>query len=415
MPLLYRLLLGLFLFVGVRAVATADCGDDCVPVNEWRFNLALGIGLRENPLVGGEHTPLIVMPEVSWYGERFFINNLELGATLFENRRHQLNAIVTPGYQQMHFNRWDPFNFFDRSSGLAGTPLSVSQYSAQTYNVSITYSDAFTDRGISGGAPMSGSAAGDSAVNGYPRYEVSGVSAVTLNGESIDLSARPASRTGASDNTIDLTLANGRLVISGLSPQDQVQLASDRSPEALPDDRAGTASDFENITLVPAAGPAPGDSAAPVSSQHVRHRRMAGLFGVEYLWSLPRLQLHAQVLGDFTGVHDGHELRLAAILPWHVNDNRFALTLGTNYQSRRVLDYYYGVRADDNVSIEQQFTAASAGFSRMMRLDWQKPITPRWSLRGLVKYTTLAPEIRPSPLVDKNYSGAIFIGGVYHF
>ena len=303
-----------------------------------------------------------------------------------------------------------------QGSGSAATPLSVTQFSAQTYSVSITYSDTFTNRDTLGGAPLSGGAAGESAGGGVSRYEVSGISAVTLNGESIGLSARPASRTGASNNTIDLTLVNGRLEISGLGPQDQVQLASElHSPEALTDDRAGIASDVNNITLVPAAEAAPDDSAALVSSQHVRHRRMAGLAGVEYLYSLPRLQLHAQVLGDFTGVHDGHEVRLAAILPWHVNESRFALTLGTNYQSRRVLDYYYGVRADDNVPIGQQFTAETAGFSHMMRLDWQKPVTPRWSLRGLIKYTTLAPEIRSSPLVDKNYSGAIFIGGVYHF
>src|SRR5690606_4778268 len=124
-------------------------------------------------------------------------------------------------------------------------------------------------------------------------------------------------------------------------------------------------SDFGNISVVTPTETEPTADAVvlPVSSQQVRHRRMAGLIGVEYLYSLRRLQLHAQALSDFTGVHDGYELRLAAIFPWQIRENRYAFTVGTNYQSRQVLDYYYGVRPDDNVSDSQLFATDSAGFS----------------------------------------------------
>lgn len=413
MPLLYWLLFGLFSITSVHVMATETCGEDCVPVNEWQVNLALGLGARENPLVDGKHTPLILMPEVTWYGKRFFINNLELGATLYENKRHQLNAIVTPGYQQMHFNRWDPFNFFDSSSGGGnmGAPLNMPAI-AQTYNVSITYTD--TKEGL----PPSTGVAADSANGSYTQYEASGVSAVMINGELIDLTTPASARPGASSNTVELALQNGNLQISGLSSQDRVELIGDaQAPEASSGGSAGRATDFSNITYVPQSesASASGSTVMPVSSRQVRQRRMAGLTGIEYLYSMRRLQLHAQLLADFTGVHDGYEVRLATIFPWQLGDNRYALTLGTNYQSRRVLDYYYGVRPDDNVSAGQLFAADAAGSSHMLRLDWQKPISPRWSLRGLIKYSTLAPEIRSSPLVDKNYSGAIFIGGVYHF
>src|SRR5690606_38310305 len=138
---------------------------------------------------------------------------------------------------------------------------------------------------------------------------------------------QPSARIGASNNTVELTLKNGQLEISNLSPQDRVQLIGDQQiSETLTDDRAGATSDFGNISVVTPTETEPTADAVvlPVSSQQVRHRRMAGLIGVEYLYSLRRLQLHAQALSDFTGVHDGYELRLAAIFPWQIRENRYA-------------------------------------------------------------------------------------------
>lgn len=280
----------LLLIVSFPAVGNVDCTDDCVPVGQWQVNLAVGVGLRENPLVGGEHTPLVVLPEISWYGKRFFLNNLEFGMTLLENRRHQFSALLTPSYQQMHFNRWDPFNLFEISSG-------------------------------------------------------------TALGEA------------GNSSLID---------------------ADDQARETL-------------------------------SSQDVRHRKMAGLAGFEYLYSGQGWQWHAQALQDVSGVHRGNEVRMALILPRQIREHRIALTLGTNYQSRKVLDYYYGVHPADTARTDLQFAPASAGFGHMVRVDWQKPVSERWSLRGLIKLTSLADEIQGSPLVAQDYSAAVFVGGVYHF
>ena len=58
--------------------------DDCVAIGRWNFSVALGAGVRTNPLVNGKDIPLIVIPQVSYYGKRFFIDNLDLGFTLIE-------------------------------------------------------------------------------------------------------------------------------------------------------------------------------------------------------------------------------------------------------------------------------------------------------------------------------------------
>jgi len=90
---------------------------DCVVVGEWDLSVSLGIGERSNPIAQGSDIPLVVIPQLSYYGKRFFIDNLELGYTLLERGTHTLNVIATPGYDRVFFVRQDLQNFFITGAG----------------------------------------------------------------------------------------------------------------------------------------------------------------------------------------------------------------------------------------------------------------------------------------------------------
>ena len=106
-----------------RADAAEDCdGSDCVTVGDWEFGLSIGYGERSNPLHDGERIPLWLIPRVRYYGERFFLENLELGYTLLDRPALMVNVIATPGYDRMYFARWDPNNIFIDLQGNAVTP-----------------------------------------------------------------------------------------------------------------------------------------------------------------------------------------------------------------------------------------------------------------------------------------------------
>jgi len=79
--------------------------DDCVAVRHWSFSVALGAGVRTNPLVNGENIPLVIIPHVSYYGERFFLDDLDLGVTLVESAANSLSLIASPGYDRVYFYR----------------------------------------------------------------------------------------------------------------------------------------------------------------------------------------------------------------------------------------------------------------------------------------------------------------------
>ena len=95
------------------AAAQAPCkapSADCIAVGDLQISLSVGVGTRTNPVVGRDDIPLFVLPYLSYYGERFFLDSLEPGVTLYESDAHTFNLIATPGFDRVFFSRHDPQN-----------------------------------------------------------------------------------------------------------------------------------------------------------------------------------------------------------------------------------------------------------------------------------------------------------------
>ena len=57
------------------------CSEDetCIEKSNWHIGIALGVGVRTNPLVDGDNIPLVVLPDIAWYAEKAYFDNGELG------------------------------------------------------------------------------------------------------------------------------------------------------------------------------------------------------------------------------------------------------------------------------------------------------------------------------------------------
>lgn len=121
-------LLAAFAMPGMAAPPPCPApSPECVVVGEWDVSISVGLGGRTNPLRSQSDLPLILIPQVSYYGERFFLENLELGFTLFENESNSLNLLAAPGYDRAFFYRKDLQNIFVPGSpgtlaGFGGNP-----------------------------------------------------------------------------------------------------------------------------------------------------------------------------------------------------------------------------------------------------------------------------------------------------
>jgi outer membrane protein len=114
------------LTVGVplaRAQGTCSApSPECAVVGQFEITVSLGVGQRSNPVVGKSDIPLIVIPHVSYYGKRFFVENLELGYTLHDGDTNTFSLVAAPGYDRVFFYRNDLQNIF--IAGGTATPTS---------------------------------------------------------------------------------------------------------------------------------------------------------------------------------------------------------------------------------------------------------------------------------------------------
>ncbi|MGB3610741.1 MAG: MipA/OmpV family protein [Cellvibrio sp.] len=258
----------------------------CVEVGKWQLAVALGVGVRTNPVINNDDIPLYVIPQLSYNGERFFLQNLDLGYILLEDDSHQLSLLLTPSYDQVFFRRWDVNNF-------------------------VLSENLLSDPGITFGP----------------------------------------------------------------------------STEA-----------YHKL----------------IDTDQLRKRRMAGLAGFEYNLNVGQFDLQLHLLQEFTGYHDGQEVRMSLARHIAAGKHHWTLSGGAIWQSHDVLDYYYGIRNGEGGTLGYRYRPGS-GVSGVARLDWNYRVNDSWSLTFTTAYRQLASGIRRSPIVNDDKVITSFIGGVYHF
>lgn len=333
-----RSLLFILLFACCSGVVTAqsdsDCassGDDCVAVGQWQFSVGVGLGGRTNPLLDGDDIPIVLLPEVSYYGERFFFDTTSLGYTLYEDRQHLLNMVATIGLDSMYFS-----------------DISVGN---------------FVIEGTGGGFNAGGLVVSDS-----------------LQGGDQDIELAPPTDDTRTPNTNDIDGPNEFF--------HKVQCTAESGDPGVRDG---------------------------FQLEQIATRNMAGLAGVEYSFLLNATQVSVQALQDFTGVHDGQEVRFGIDQRWFAGRNQFALAGGFVWQSARVVDYYYGIDERDVGYNEAYYYQAGDAVTPYVRADWVRPLTPSWTLQFTLHQKWLGSAIKNSPIVEDNTSTTVFFGGVYHF
>ena len=98
-----------------HAATDGECkgaSSECVPVGGWDFSIAIGAGVRTDPVVHESTIPLIVIPHISYYGAHFFLDDLDLGYSFIDSDRSNLSLIASPGYDRVYFYRSDLQNIF---------------------------------------------------------------------------------------------------------------------------------------------------------------------------------------------------------------------------------------------------------------------------------------------------------------
>lgn len=115
MPLFLALLLAtnLFFCIGLANASTScENNTDCIEVGRWDIGLALGYGMKSNPLKDFDDIPIYAVPTFAYYGDNWFFDSGNIGYTLAEGENYTINLITTFSNDSAFFHRWDPSNIF---------------------------------------------------------------------------------------------------------------------------------------------------------------------------------------------------------------------------------------------------------------------------------------------------------------
>ncbi|MFD2167823.1 MipA/OmpV family protein [Thalassotalea euphylliae] len=88
-----------------QAVIAEDAA--LIETESWHFSVAIGGGLVSNPVVDGDNLPLIVIPNLSYYGDQFFFDNGLVGYSFIQAPTIEVSIASKINSTAAYFKDWN--------------------------------------------------------------------------------------------------------------------------------------------------------------------------------------------------------------------------------------------------------------------------------------------------------------------
>jgi len=137
--------------------------------------------------------------------------------------------------------------------------------------------------------------------------------------------------------------------------------------------------------------------------------------GFKAEWQNSIADISAEYVTEVSGDSEGSEVNLTVEKTWHFAQHyMFTPRIAVSWQDKKHIDYYYGVRRNE-VTAERAFYQGEAG----MNIETGARVGYMFEQRHIifldVSLTSLATEIKDSPLVDRSTENRVFLGYSYRF
>lgn len=110
MHFIIKPILVVWLLLTVSLAGACERSEECLDSNQWQFGIAMGLGVTSNPLEGGDSIPLIVLPDIAWYGEAAYFDNGELGYQWLDQPSTSFVTYLSVDKERAFFSFWHPAN-----------------------------------------------------------------------------------------------------------------------------------------------------------------------------------------------------------------------------------------------------------------------------------------------------------------
>jgi outer membrane protein len=145
-------------------------------------------------------------------------------------------------------------------------------------------------------------------------------------------------------------------------------------------------------------------------------RRKGGFWaGGKVEWESDLVDVSAEWLTDASGNSKGQIFSLGVEKTWHFGDHvMLTPRLGASWQDKKYVDYYFGVR-NSEVRIDRAAYVGKSGVTTEVGVRGMYMFDKTHSMFMDVGVSSLAKEIKDSPLVDRSTENSVFIGYLYSF
>lgn len=149
---------------------------------------------------------------------------------------------------------------------------------------------------------------------------------------------------------------------------------------------------------------------------HGMRKRKGGFWaGAKMEWNNDLVDVSAEWLADASGNSEGQRFNLGLEKTWHFgSDLMLTPRVGASWQDKKYVDYYFGVR-DSEVRIGRPAYAGKSGVNAEVGVRGIYMFDKRHSMFLDVEVSSLAKEIKDSPLVDDSTENRVILGYLYRF
>lgn len=94
--------------------------ETCVEKSSWQLGIALGVGIKTNPLVDGDDIPLVILPDIAWYAEQAYFDNGELGYQWLNQPKFAFETFLQFDRERAFFSFLHPANILIPTESAVG-------------------------------------------------------------------------------------------------------------------------------------------------------------------------------------------------------------------------------------------------------------------------------------------------------
>ncbi|MDC0602254.1 MipA/OmpV family protein [Aliiglaciecola sp.] len=151
-----------------------------------------------------------------------------------------------------------------------------------------------------------------------------------------------------------------------------------------------------------------------LSLDDIRDRKWAVNLGGRYHYYTEKGEVSFSYETDVSSVHQGSKAALSYEHYWSGDDWQLSIRPSVLWKSDKLVNYYYGVSAQDFPDNDIRYTA-KGGLQPSLSLTYTKRFSEDWYWVANLSYQKLHSSMVASPIVDENNVSSVFLGLGYRF